>query len=405
MYTVYYDDIWAVDSEANKICAKWKEDLSDLSEKVDKLIDTDSLRGLGANNIKTFFSEVHKTFIGSLLTAVVTYSTKLAQYFYGYVNEVDAGDKNQYGYRYNTIVSTEVSETGSIKRKLGNMIKRTDDLKTNANNIVKAVSDLVPNNIYLSSDKNLALSLKVVINMAVGQSTTVENYESQHLNDLDEVKSILKELSSILASQASFKRKPITAYKSGGIGKMCNLSSLYYNTVKCANDTMEISKTAEYQEAMNLAFDRDNAIHEEEKKSREWVKWVATGVAVVGSVTLIVVTAGTATPLVCAGVGAAVGVTSAAASGLADQYYEHGDLTTDMDWSKFGKDCLVGGVTGAVTGYFGAANAAHSAIEQPIKVATRAAGQKAIEKVAGGVTGTLWDVGDIVFVLVLCLVE
>ena len=57
-----------------------------------------------------------------------------------------------------------------------------------------------------------------------------------------------------------------------------------------------------------------------------------------------------------------------------------------------GKDVVVGTVTGAVSGYLGAVSQG-SVIRQPIKNAAIAAGKKALEEGAGGLAGTLWDVG------------
>lgn len=82
-----------------------------------------------------------------------------------------------------------------------------------------------------------------------------------------------------------------------------------------------------------------------EKKAKIW-KGVVGTLCAIGSIAAIVCTGGAATPLVA---GAITGTITAATNHMADGYVQDGDLRV-KDWGEFGKDVLVGGCVGWVTG-------------------------------------------------------
>lgn len=81
------------------------------------------------------------------------------------------------------------------------------------------------------------------------------------------------------------------------------------------------------------------------KKAKTWKAVVGT-LCAIGSIAAIVCTGGAATPLVA---GAITGAISAATNHIADTYVQDGDLRV-KDWGEFGKDVVVGGCVGWVTG-------------------------------------------------------
>lgn len=79
-----------------------------------------------------------------------------------------------------------------------------------------------------------------------------------------------------------------------------------------------------------------------------------TGVCVVASAVAIVCTAGTATPFVVAGISAISGAVMSGTQSITNQWVQTGDLSK-TNWLEVGKDALIGGATGFVTGYAGSA--------------------------------------------------
>ena len=388
---VYYDDIWAVDSEASSLCNKWNEQIAELYQKINSLSETDSIKGAGAESIKNYLYETHSVLIAALTKLCQTYMAQLISYYYGYTSQVDTGDGSKYGVRYTTIVCDEISDGGKIPPSLKRLIERTDEVRIMANNAAQSVISLVT----LPSPKTSELinSLSNAINKSVGLNSKVENYEGVHAKDFSDIDTLISELTSIVNNQLSENRTPSTSYRSGAIGTMCNYSDLVNSINKCDEILTDFQNSPSYKDAVALAFNRDAIIHEEEKESREWIQWVAIGAAVIGSVVLIVVTAGGATPLVCAGVGAAVGVTTAVANSFAENYIENGSLVEGMDWSDFTKDCLIGAVTGAITGYAGATSFVNSATK-PIEKVLLNTSVSLAKSGAESLIETTWDVGE-----------
>ena len=164
---------------------------------------------------------------------------------------------------------------------------------------------------------------------------------------------------------------------------MCDVQSLLVD-LKASYDIIEaFENSADYEEAVNLAVNRDALIQQEEEASRQWIKWVAVGIAVVGAIALTVVTAGGAAPLVCVAVGAGVGALTAASGKFADNFVKHGSFVDGMNWKEFGTEVVAGAVVGGITGYFGAVSQG-SAIKGPVKTALQVSKQNMIQESADG---------------------
>ena len=175
---------------------------------------------------------------------------------------------------------------------------------------------------------------------------------------------------------------------------MCDIQQILVDLEVTSEKVSAITENEYFEEDAELVQNRDELIKEE--ASREWVQWVAVGIAVVGGIVLTVVTVGGAAPLTCAAVGAGVGAVTVASSKFADNYVETGSLVDGMDWSDFCKEVLIGAVGGAVGGYLGAVSTG-SAIKQPIEKGMSALANTLIKEGAKGVTGTIWETGETIY--------
>ena len=173
-------------------------------------------------------------------------------------------------------------------------------------------------------------------------------------------------------------------YHTGAIGAMCDINSIQNDMEAISGMVADFENSDEYENAMNLLFNRDEIIAEEEKEDREWVQWIAIGVAIVGSVALIVATAGAASPGACIIVGGLTGALTKATEKFADNYVENGSLIDGMDWGEFTKDVLTEATVGAISGGMGAISQG-SAIEQPIKKAVFSLAESVMKETATGV--------------------
>lgn len=389
---IYYDDIWEATSKSSAKCNEWLPELQALSESFANFVKSESFMGEAATNMKNYLEQVHGILVEIIGSVIQSYSTLAVNYYGGYTRVVDTGDSDKYGLRYTTIVSSEVSETGSIQRKLNDIISTAEQVAADANSVKNSIADLVT--IY-SSPKTY--NLYEQINAAKAKAQTVHNnainFEASRANDFNEIDRLIAQALSIINAQTGTARTPIIAYQSGSIGNMCDINQILVDLEATSEKITEITEDGYFEEDATLVLNRDALIQEEEEASREWVQWVAVGFAVVGSVVLIAVTAGGATPLVCAAVGAGVGAVTAASSQFADNYVKTGSFVEGMDWKDFGKDVVVGAVGGAVTGYLGAVSQG-SAIKQPFEKGMTCLTNTLMEEGAKGVTATIWEIGE-----------
>ena len=387
---IYYDDIWEATSKSSAKCNEWLPELQALSESFANFVESESFKGEAATNMKNYLEQVHGILVAIIGSVIQSYSTLAVNYYGGYTRVVDTGDSDKYGLRYTTIVSSEVSETGSIQRKLNNIISMAEQVATDANSVKNSIADLVT--IY-SSPKTY--NLYEQINAAKAKAQTVHNnainFEASRANDFNEIDRLIAQALQIITAQTGTTRTPIIAYQSGSIGDMCDINQVLVDLEATSEKVTEITEDGYFEEDATLVLNRD-ALIQEEKESREWAQWVAIGIAVVGSVVLIAVTAGGAAPLVCAAVGAGVAATTTASSLLANEYVEKGDFS-EMDWSEFGEDVTVAAVGGFVGGYLGAISQG-SAIKQPIQSAALAMGNSIAKEGTELVVTTAWETGE-----------
>lgn len=388
---VYYDDIWEVTSKGATKCKEWLEELDKIQKALDKFQATYAFTGQAADSMKSYVNEVHGT-LNTLMTAIVqTYMAKAADYYNGYLNNVDMGDGSDYGAHYTTIVYDEVNESGSIKSKVENVRNIMNSVAADANRVKNSISDLVVISASPST-QNLSDALDRAIKKATMVNKLVGIYESSHTNDFAEIDELISQARSIINSQLAKGRVPVVAYQSGSIAAVCDVDKINMNIQSAAKYCKAFSESPEGEKAMVIALNRNAMLEEEAKAGREWAKWITVGVAVVGGIVLTVVTAGGAAPGVCMAVGAIVGGTTAATGCLVDNYIEKGDAFKEMNWKKFGKKVVIGTVAGAVSGYCGALSQG-SAIQQPIRAAVNSAKNTLYEKAASHTAGALWDIG------------
>lgn len=383
---VYFDDVWSVTSTSGRKCADWMEDISEIAKPLETLSQEESFKGAGAQNIKSYISEIHGFLNGLILELLANYNMLTADYYKGYLDNVDSAG------RYTTIVFDEVNSNGSIPRKLKSLQSAAQFVTNDANNVKYSISHLM--NVYNKPKfDELNTAIQNAINAAIKINSKVITYEESRKNDFSAFDNLVKEVNKILDNQLGNSRIPVVSYQSGYIGLLCDFKSIQVSVSEIEQYINDFMASDSFEEAINLRDNRDAIIQAEEEKKREWAKWVAVGIAVVGSVVLIAVTAGGATPVACAITGGIVGAATAASSCFADNYVKNGSWTKNMNWSDFTEKTLIGGVTGAISGAFGAVSTG-SAIKQPIQGAFISASQGIVEEVAENVIEIGFDVGE-----------
>lgn len=387
---VYYDDIWETAAEGQKKCTAWSEQLEKLSDKLKDFAETDGFTGQAATNMKDYITEVHNGILKPLISTVIqSYNILAIDYYNGYLHNVDSGEDKE---RYTTIVANELIPSGSIQKNIDKIINSTQQVKYDANRVKNSIADLVSISAYPRTD-NLLDKLQSAKNKAQGVHDKVTAYEASRANDFDEIDRLIAQIRSIINSQVNNSRVSVVSYQKGYIGTLIDPQQLNSDLDALRQKNTKILESEGFEDTYNLVINRDSIIKEEEKESREWIKWIGVGVAVVATVAVTVVTAGAASPLIVASVGAATSILTTATDKVIDNYIENGSLFEGMDWFEFGKDVTVAGVGGFVGGYLGALSTG-SAIKQPIEKAWTAVWHGAVEELAKGATTIAFDFGE-----------
>mgnify|MGYP004710900275 CR=1 FL=1 len=382
-------------SKSSIKCNEWLPKLQALSESFTTFVESESFKGQAATSVKNYLKEVHGILISIIGNLVQTYCVLAIDYYGGYTRMVDSGNSNKYGLRYTTIVCDEVSETGSVQRKLNDILRSAEQVVIDANSVKGSVSDLVS----IASYPKIC-NLYEQINAAKSRAQTVHDnaiaYEASRVNDFNELDRLVSQALSIINAQIGEKRIPVIEYQQGSIGTMCDINQVIVDIDAISKKLTSITDNEFFESDASLVLNRDALIQEEAEASREWIRWVAIGFAVVGSIVLTAFTLGGAAPGVCFVVGAVVGGSTAATNGIADNYVKNGTLFKGLDVKEFGKDVLVGTIGGGVAGYLGAISSG-SAIKQPIEKGLSALTNTVVKETAKGMTAVAWETGETIY--------
>lgn len=388
---VYYEDIWNYTSDSSVKCRDWEEKYGALYKAFEPFSADGKFTGETAESIKNYINEVHASLLSSIDSVLGVYIAKAGGYYNGYKTTIDAGEGMT---RYTTLVFDELNPNGSVKSKLKNIESQASAVASDANRVKYSISHLLT--MYSAPNlTNLQTQLGNAIDKVQKLNEKIINYEAARKNDFSTIDSLIEQIERIIDYQLGSSRVSAVKYQSGQIGAMCDFQKLCTANEEAEQQIEEFLNSESYEDIMQLMFNKDELIKEENEKERGWIRWVAIGVAIGGSIILTVVTAGGAAPVTCAIVGGVVGGGTVAASKFADNYVDNGSLTDGMNWKDFGKDVLIATAGGAVSGCFGSISNG-SAIKQPFDNAVRGVISGVAEQGAKDITGTIWDVGEAV---------
>lgn len=379
-YKVNLDSLDRVYNSVSKQSEEWIGELEKVTKKAEVLLGTRNMFGAAADSIKNYTETVHKTLLQLLSQLISLHSYNCLLYKVDYQNNIDSG----------LHFKIRSSELRDYKTRIESTNKKAIEIDDGVTYVLNGIKDImVISRADISAVDWQHTQVATYLEDLDNKIINLEN--NHHNNDFVNTADMLQSLKNFIVELLDKDRSYRTNFTMEKLASSDAFHHLYGSMVNVLKEYEE--KADSIEAAVQFQAQHVAALEQEERESREWIQWIATGVAIVGSVALIVVTAGGATPLVCAAVGAGAGVLTAASKGFADNYVKTGSLTEGMDWSEFGKNCLIGGATGAVTGYLGA-NAIGSVIKQPIQNAALSAATSIASESVEGLIDISWDVGE-----------
>ena len=302
-YKIKFDDITSVQVESQKTMNAWEEAIANLNKAMSDFINNQNLQGQAISSMRNYLVEVHGTLLQTLVNLMNDYSTNLLLYKDGYY-QIDS--------------SNHAKLPGQVFTRLHSDLKSSrDNLKSEIeflNTTKDKISDLV--SYSGSSHTSTVMNYNFLMNQVKNLDNSIIQYESNHASqDLVAFKELLSATKALIAEHAG-KTRTVGTYQSGDFAK---LQSVQRFAMAYQQATKQMESRVERVQA---AQERDKARFEALARSdKGWKDMAVSALTIIVGVTAIVVTLGSATPLVVAGGIVGLGTTAYGASNMyeADQ--------------------------------------------------------------------------------------
>ena len=302
-YKIKFDDITSVQVESQKTMNAWEEAIANLNKAMSDFINNQNLQGQAVSSMRSYLVEVHGTLLQTLVNLMNDYSTNLLLYKDGYYQIDSSNHAKLPGQVFTTLHSDLKSSRDNLKSEI-ELLNTTKD----------KVSDLV--SYSGSSHTSTVMNYNFLMNQVKNLDNSIIQYESNHASqDLVAFKELLSATKALIAEHAG-KTRTVGTYQSGDFAKLQSVQ-------RFAIAYQQASKQMESRvERVQAAQERDKARFEALARSdKGWKDMAVSALTIIVGVTAIVVTLGSATPLVVAGGIVGLGTTAYGASNMyeADQ--------------------------------------------------------------------------------------
>ena len=282
-YNIKFDDITSVQVESQKTINAWGESVASLNKAMTDFINNQNLQGQAISSMRRYLVEVHGTLLQTLVNLMNDYSTNLLLYKDGYY-QID-GDLHTKlpGQVFTNLHSALKSSRDNLKSEI-ELLNTTKD----------KISDLV--SYEGSSHTKTVMDYNFLLNQIKNLDSSITQYESNHASqDLVAFKELLAATKALITEHAG-KTRTVGTYQSGDFAK---LKSVQRFAIAYKQATQQMESRVERVKA---AQERDKVRFEALARSDKGWKDMAVGaLTIIVGVTAIVVTLGSATPLVVAG--------------------------------------------------------------------------------------------------------
>ena len=281
-YNIKFDDITSVQVETQKTMNAWGESMSSLNKAMNDFIKNQNLQGQAISSMRYYLVEVHGTLLQTLANLMNDYSTNLLLYKDGYY-QID-------GDLHTKLPGKEFTRLHSdLKGSRDKLKPEIELLKTTKSDI----SDLV--SYEGSSHTSTVMNYNFIMNQLKNLDTSITQYESNHASqDLVAFKELLAATKALITEHAG-KTRTVGTYQPGDFAKLKSVQRFalaYDQAAKQMESRVERVKAAQ---------ERDKVRFEALARSdKGWGDMAISAISIIVGVTAIVVTWGTATPLVVA---------------------------------------------------------------------------------------------------------
>ena len=282
-YHVKFNDITSMHSQTNQTIQQWGLALDALQKSIALLANQSELQGKAMTSAKSYMTEVHGTFIQTLTLLMNEYIASFLLYKDGYYQI----DTHNHAELPEDVYKGLYSDLGKSKQRFEQQLEQLTTAKLRVAGLV---------NYQGTSHTKTKFTYEKLMKDIKHLDESITQYEEMHARqDLQAFKELLAATRSLLEEHSSRDRS-IGSYQSGAFGKLPSVQRFMvaYEQVKAQlNDRMGIIQAALERDQVRM-----EALHAEERTKQGLMNLVFGVLTVLAGVSALVMSGGTALPIV-----------------------------------------------------------------------------------------------------------
>ena len=282
-YHVKFNDITSMHGQTNQTIQQWGESLKNLQESIATLANQSELQGNAMTSAKSYMTEVHGTFIQTLMRLMNEYTVSFLLYKDGYYQI----DTHNHAELPEDVYKGLHSDLGKSKQRFEQQLEQLTTAKLRVAGLV---------NYQGTSHTKTKFTYEKLMKDIKHLDESITQYEEMHARqDLQAFKELLAATKSLLAEHSSRDRS-LGSYQSGAFGKLPSVQRFmvaYEQVTAQLNGRMGIIQAALERDQVRM-----EALHAEERTKQGLMNLVFGVLTVVAGVSALVMSGGTALPIV-----------------------------------------------------------------------------------------------------------
>ena len=282
-YHVKFNDITSMHNQTNQTIQQWGVALNELQKSIALLSNNSELQGKAMTSAKSYMTEVHGTFIQTLTLLMNEYTASFLLYKDGYYQI----DTHNHAELPEDVYKGLYSDLGKSKQRFEQQLEQLTTAKLRVAGLV---------NYQGTSHTKTKFTYEKLMKDIKHLDESITQYEEMHVRqDLQAFKELLAATKSLLAEHSSRDRS-IGSYQSGAFGKLPSVQRFmvaYEQVTAQLNDRMGIIQAALERDQVRM-----EALHAEERTKQGLMNLVFGVLTVVAGVSALVMSGGTALPIV-----------------------------------------------------------------------------------------------------------
>ena len=282
-YHVKFNDITSMHNQTNQTIQQWGVALNELQKSIALLSNNSELQGKAMTSAKSYMTEVHGTFIQTLMRLMNEYTASFLLYKDGYYQI----DTHNHAELPEDVYKGLHSDLGKSKQRFEQQLEQLTTAKLRVAGLV---------NYQGTSHTKTKFTYEKLMKDIKHLDESITQYEEMHVRqDLQAFKELLAATKSLLAEHSSRDRS-IGSYQSGAFGKLPSVQRFmvaYEQVTDQLNDRMGIIQAALERDQVRM-----EALHAEERTKQGLMNLVFGVLTVVAGVSALVMSGGTALPIV-----------------------------------------------------------------------------------------------------------